>query len=713
MNRQCSFRSSPRQRTAKRFAALVVLVLLGFGSASAMAQEDEGCRQPLLQMADKNALGLRVVLERMSPAQQTKVMQWANCNDKTYGLVAVYETAIRTLSAGDKPESPPANVYISPSQTLKLISHEGGFARSELVARVGSVAQARTITSPLLSPPLGQKGWSDILVDLNAETHALQAQTALASKGLAEKPLEGKELASALLLTGAYIQHAKEKHPVFFNRLASSAETVDALGLLWRRAEQSLLKAKAQGLTADTAPIVKAAHGFAPAFKDLFGQAGLPAPEFQVALGDSAPQKPADTPVVKTDNKEQAGSPTPDNPAAQTHAKTPEVAKADTTPKAAPEDGGKKDTPKTDSADPKEAKADPKVEKKVEPKDKPKDKTKEDPKEDPKNAAKTPDAKNVQKTDVKKADAKEGTKEGTKEGDKDSKASDATAAGEDNTSLIVRLVLGALLLLAPWIWIGVLVLLKRRQKLEQYTRLANRSLAIGTLLLVFECLLVVLCFVFQILHWFASWNSLFLLFPLYFFAVMMLMFRRLDPNEELSSRRLMRKWAKWGGIVTGVVLVGNLVVLLIPGINYLSQFILPPSFAILALLGIIFLIKLWRTGNDNKDGATPEGGEEQSGEDTPNTPVTNTPVTDPPAMDAPSGDGLEELPQEVSAPLPPKPSAPEPPAATDAGDNSASEMSDEDLAKALEALEGGGGGGGSDEEVPDDRQELYKLLGGE
>lgn len=253
-------------------------------------------------------------------------------------------------------------------------------------------------------------------------------------------------------------------------------------------------------------------------------------------------------------------------------------------------------------------------------------------------------------------------------------------------------------------------------------RLANRSLAIATLLLVLTSLSLVFLTVIGSASSLLTWDGLFVLAPLYFFAVLLLMLRRLDQEERLASRQLMRKWARWGGLALAVIVVGNLIVLITA--SFLVQYVMPPSFALVGVLASVFLVKLWRTA-DQQALEPPKA---------PNAEAAPAPAT--PAPTKPKPEAAKPAPEPAKpAPEPTKPAlAPAPvaapaqatkPAVTPAPTPSAipddfadwedsppdeSGISDEDFARELEAL-----GGDEDEEpgaVPDDRAELYKLLGG-
>lgn len=163
-------------------------------------------------------------------------------------------------------------------------------------------------------------------------------------------------------------------------------------------------------------------------------------------------------------------------------------------------------------------------------------------------------------------------------------------------ALQLRLGLAGAAAVLPWAWLGLLALWRRKPQTQgRYVRLANRSVAVATLVLALEGLLLALTLRVGAYEKLAHWDALFLLVPLYAFAVWLLMLSRLDQGGQLVALRLLRSWGKWGGIALSALTVVNVGVWVFWG--PLFQFVAPPSVALVGILAAVFLVKLWRTGD--------------------------------------------------------------------------------------------------------------------
>jgi hypothetical protein len=163
-------------------------------------------------------------------------------------------------------------------------------------------------------------------------------------------------------------------------------------------------------------------------------------------------------------------------------------------------------------------------------------------------------------------------------------------------ALQLRLGLAGAAAVLPWAWLGLLALWRRKPQTQaRYVRLANRSVAVATLVLALEGLLLALTLRVGAYEKLARWDALFLLVPLYAFAVWLLMLSRFDQGGQLVALRLLRSWGKWGGIALSALTVVNVGVWVFWG--PLFQFVAPPSVALVGILAAVFLVKLWRTGD--------------------------------------------------------------------------------------------------------------------
>ncbi len=635
---------------------------------------ETGCKDALLTLADQSSLGLRTLLGKMNPEQVRNVLQWSDCDTPGKGLETVYEHAVREHDGQGLLGQAAAKLYISPSQTLEVSDPEGAFARRELVDRVRQIPEARGYATRVLGGTLGALTWRATLADLNAQTHSLEAQIALNEKGLSSKAGRDKDLAASLLVATSYVNHAKEKHPMVFTRLSASAASVDALGLLIRRAEETLLSARA--LAPETHTIMASVHGQEDTLRVLFKGAGVKMPVLHAKLT----QAPT-TPVVVIKTPEAPKVETPPQPGDDESIKLAAVPAKKEEPVKEP---AKVEEPvKTDLENPEPKKTDTPPAKKPE-SEKP---------ESEKPAGEKPV---VEKPETEKAEG-DGDKEPAK-----------VEEPEDELGFQIRLGVLITLLLVPWLWLGILVLLKRRKNKEKYLSLANRTLAVATLLLVIVSLVLTIFGVAGAMSSLASWDSLAFAFPLYWLLISLLMLRKLDTEDQLASLHLMRRWGKWGGLFLAVVIIANaIVVLMVP---LVAQYVMSPSFAVVGIVAIVFLIKLWRTGNIDPDAPPVElaAKDEQAPDPAPEAPPEPAPKPQTAPKPTPEPVTIEPSPvtaQEAST-VPDDFGAFEDTAASAAQD----ELSDEDFAAQLDAMETGEDAG--PEEVPEDRAELYRLLGG-
>ncbi len=691
-------KTSRHMTGSHRAAAALILTTATLIGGAAHAQAPD-CAAALTTMASERGVALKVVLDRLDPDQRATALGWADCTSRHLGLAAVTEQAVRALDAAPPPGRPGAlSLYISPSQSVFVSDPEGAFPRSEVISRVNALPEARAHAAVLLGPGAGQRSWAALMADLNAETHALSALSALKAAGLLDRA-DASELATVMLTAAAWLTHAQQKHPLVFERLAASSEAVDAFGLVWGRAQRTLLTAHA----ADAAPVnpfIKGLAAHEPALEALFKPSGLPAPDLKALFSAATATPPA-----------QAKAPDPPAQVAQ------------------------KDPPAQANANP--------------PANTPAEKVAKAP-QDP-----TKPADNAQAVE-KKAESPEAKE---KEGESD--AAKATKPGDAGQGLgladKIRLGVAAALLLVPWILIGIMAALKRRRS-PRYARFANRTLAVATLLMVFEALAVLLLMVTDSAGPLFSLDGLFLAFGPYFMTVAIVMTGRIDAEGQLASRQLIKKWSKWIGLAIGVIAVAN--VALVTTIFILTpHFIMIPSMLIVALIACVFLVKLWRTGDaplspdaQGASGAAPPAPDKPSKKPAPDEPPAQKPAqkADAPKEAAAKGaapkeaaasKGAAQTGAPVKDPGGQTPGLPESPAARvasldidappslpvfndesldlgddDGADNAASAMSDDDLAAALEKLGGAKGGDDKAEKKPSalsdaDRDALYKLLG--
>jgi hypothetical protein len=536
---------------------------------------------------------LGIALDSLSPDQKTAALGWADCQAGHHNLAQIFEVAVRSLDAS-KTVAGTGSYFLSPAQSVSVSEPAPPMARRLIITVLRGVPEAALLIEPSLRPPAGDQGWTALLADLNAETHSLQAWTSLNGKGLVkpDTSVARDELAAAMLATVAFLEVAKDTQPKTFDALASSATSVDAFALLWKRAEDALQASEGSKLGARDEAILTAVYAHTPAVRALFERAGRPAP--------SALTRPVAVGVAS-------------QPAAPTVAVAPAVSPSDAAVKAPPVGAG-------------------------------------------------------------------------------------PPAAQDLEPL--RLALVALMLITPWALVLALFLLRRR-RYATFVGFANRSLAIATLLVVVEALVlifVVSSFGSEVL---LTQDALYLLAAPYLFGVLLVTLGRLDKEGQLASRRIVVAWAKWGGAIVGVLVVVNITVAVFwPP---LALFAIPGSMALVGILASVFLVKLWRSGTQKIE-AKPESAKPQKPEG--------------PRSDgkAPESDKSAPSPAPIAAPLEARPKTVKnepPPVADDAEDvateapNSASAMSDDDLAAAFEAMDSGSSGSA---DVPEDRADLYKLL---
>ncbi len=633
---------TPHTKLPTLFCAALCLLLASPAAVHAQDAPADGCRDRLIQASDAKGLGLNILLEAIGPEAAAKAVATAQCDVPDLHLAAVVEAAVRAHDAGNKPGPGLHSLYLSPSQRVEIKVVDGGVPEEEILRAVVEVA-------PWWAPD-GSISWDALLRDINARTHLLEAQLATLDDATLVKRAPGAQMTVTLLSTALYIELAKEKHPAVWSRLTSSAAHIDALRLLWERAEAALAKLSARRPTPSAAMI--AAHQRIPAMKALYAAAAVKAPAYDASLS-TVGKTPAPSPdagsVAAAPDAGASARPTPDTPDAGA-VQTAVVA-------ASPDVGTKNPVP-----------AEPKT-------------------PDAAAAPSTPDAGVASTSGGDAATAKPHTE-----------IEEVTYTG--------WIILGVAVVV-PWLWIAVLWFLRRRKNPTAYLRLANRTLAVATLILVFECLGAAAVLRPSNLELLANRWALLLLWPIYLFAVFVVMLSRLDTQDQLAARKLMRKWGKWGGAVVIVLAVVNSIVLAFFGT--LASFFLFPSLGIVGLLGVTFLVKLWRTG----DQAGPAASEAQEGADDkdPKDPEPEAvqggkpePKPDPKPAAEPKG-----KPEPKSAPTPEPEMDLDPAEETVAADdNPASGMSDDDLIAALEAMDAGSA---SDQgEVPPDRAELYKLL---
>lgn len=305
-------------------------------------------------------------------------------------------------------------------------------------------------------------------------------------------------------------------------------------------------------------------------------------------------------------------------------------------------------------------------------------------------------------------------------------AATASAQGSDTSSLIdtldvlpgsvdlglVRVIAGAVLVALPWVWILGLGLLRRRRH-AAFVRAANRSLAVSTLFVVLEVLALVFVVSYLGAEVLLTPDALYLLGLPYLFGVLLVMLGVLDKGGELASRRLIATGTKWGLISTVALGLANAAVAIFwPAV---AVFAIPISIALLGVLGSVFLIRLWRSGDraavEGPAKPATEATSELTAEETSKlaTEATSEPATKERSKPARR---VAVVAEPVVAEAPPTarvepPQIRMPPEVIETK-NSASSLSDDQLAAAFEAMESGGQAA---EEVPEDREDLYALLG--
>jgi hypothetical protein len=205
-------------------------------------------------------------------------------------------------------------------------------------------------------------------------------------------------------------------------------------------------------------------------------------------------------------------------------------------------------------------------------------------------------------------------------------------------ALQLRLGLAGAAAVLPWAWLGLLALWRRKPQTQgRYVRLANRSVALATLVLALEGLLLALTLRVGAYEKLATWDALFLLVPLYAFAVWLLMLSRLDQGGQLVALRLLRSWGKWGGIALGALTVINVGVWVFWG--PLFQFVAPPSVALVGILAAVFLVKLWRTGDlAPAEQTDPNAGQAPNKAEPPKADPKQPTKAEPPKAEPPKAD---------------------------------------------------------------------------
>ncbi len=725
------------QRGVAAFAALCAALTLMV--AAPAAAQDDACTQKLSVLAENQAIPLKVVLNRLDDAQRSAALKWAECAAGDHmGLATVYEQAVRALDAKNVQDNA-HTFYLSPSQKVTVSDPEGAFARSEVTPVINTVPAARQHAMVVLGPPAGAGTWSSVLAELNAETHGLDAALALEKAGLlGDAPAaNANQLGTTLLITAAYIAQAEKDHAVAFKSLASSPESVDALGSLWKRAQDALVRSRGGKLGKDVNAIFKAIEAHTPAVGRLFKQAGIKAPEFaSVAApvaqkpveGDNKPaEQPVQAPKAEEKPAEQPAE-VKEQPAAANNAaadakpegegKPAEQPKAEEKPAVANnkpvEEPKAEEKPAEKPAEVKEqpAAADNKPVEQPKAEEKPAEQPakKDEPVQKAGDMGQNPD--DAKKPEAPKAQEPPKAAEG-----KDAGAAGATETAEEGltTSNKVRLGFGIFLLLLPWILLGVMAGAKRRRP-EFYHRLANRTLAISTLLLVLEALGVSVSLNFVAVNSFWAVDSVFLMFPIYMMVVVMLMLGKIDSEGELASRQLINKWGKWV-IVSILAVIGVAVGLALTILAPWAAMVFLSAGLIIAAIASVFMIKLWRTGDAPGATTVQKAAEDRQITDGDDAAEASAPTEGPkdPAPKAP-----EAKAPEAKAPSKPAPAAepdlvdldePAPAEQPAEDDNPAAGMSDDDLIKAFSGLSGGSDK--SSERKPlsdDDRSELDRLL---
>jgi hypothetical protein len=639
-------------RTLVTGATLLCLAMLLPGAALAQGAPADTCRDKLIQASDAKGLGLNTLLDAIGPKAAATALEKGQCAVADMGLAEVIEAAVRAHDSDLKPGPSLHSLYLSPSQRVEIKAVDGGVPEDEIFSVVVAAA-------PWWAPT-GDTSWDGLLRDINARTHHLEAQLAILDDATLARRAPGAQLSVSLLSTAVYIDLAKNKHPAVWSRLTSSPAHIDAVRLLWERAEAALAKLHARRPTPTA--VMAAAHARIPAMNALYAAAAVKAPVYTANLSA----------VSKQDDPPDAGS------AAAINA---DAAAATPTPVAAADAGAKS----TDAGAMKVAVTQPDA----------------GPTPAQPVVPTTPDGADAGTPDKATAPAKE----------------PHTEVQEDSYTGWIAL---GIALALPWLWMGVLWLLRRRKDQRAYLSLGNRTLAIATLILVFECLGAAAVLRPSNLELLANRWALLLLWPIYMFAVLIFMLARMDKDDRLAARKLMKKWGKWGGALLIVLAVVNSIVLAF--FSTIASFFLFPSLGIVGLLGVTFLVKLWRTGDLPEGAAGPaadgaEGGDAQPGDgpDEPSdNPAPKKPAPEKPAPEKPAPKAQSPPPEAAPATaaqaperelIEDAPAAPE----DDGADNPASAMSDDDLIAALEAMDAGSSSAG-DAEVPADRAELYKLL---
>ena len=675
-------------------ASAATILLSALAATPALAQEPP-CQAQLEQRYSDASADLSLILERLPEDKRGPVLGWADCEAPHYNLGRVTEEAVRALDQSRRTEDS-VTLFLSAAQTLQVTNPRGAFPRSELVPHISS-RPGRSVLESRLQPPLGDLSWAATLADLNAETHSMQAWASLSRAGLLKEGAAAKardELAGSLLMAATWLDYAQRERPPVFTALANDAAAVDAFGLLWTRAEAALEASKGLGLGTHDAEILKAAYAKLPAVKELFVRAGRQAPRFNTALA-SAPEP-----------KKDAAAPTDDDKANEAEAGAKKANKDDgeaNEDEAANKAGGdgepaaaqvRDETKKADEAKKADAKEGDSEEAQV----------KGDQGDDEKAAD---DGEDSEDAAAKKEDAKSGDEDAAEE-----------LMPWEGTAGKVRMGALGLGLLFPWILLLILFLRKRRER--PYVQLANRFVTFTTVLMIVETIVVLMVSFMSSLDVFWSIDGGFLLVPPYAFVVLLLMFRKLDPDGKITARRVVRNWAIGGTITLGLLVVANIIVpFAVP--QAMGVFALPITFVIIGLMACGFLLHLWMVSSRGEEGAE-EGGEQA-----------------PPAEEAAAKPDAPPAPDEAPAaprPTPPRPAPVEQapgaspaPAQPDAVSDEALEsgfaelegspekdassdyeMSDDDFFAGLAALEAGEDDGGGDA-PDDDRAELYKLLG--
>ena len=639
-------------------AAACLSVVLFAGAAVAQKGPDAACRDGLTKLSDDKGLGLGALLDSIGPERAAQALQRTQCDAPDMHVAEVVEEAVRAFTAVKSPGDGAVSLYLSPSQRVEIRAVEGGVPSAD-------VFEVVTAAAPWWAPDGTLGTWEEILTDMNARTHHLEAQLATLDDRALSLRAPGARLSATLLATAAYIELAQAKHPAVWTRLTGSTAQIDALRLLWERAEAAL--GQLQSRRPVPSPVMAAAHARIPVMTQFYRAASVRPPAYNQALGGSDGPPVGSVPAVAPD----AG---PAVVAGSATAVVGSVPAADAGPSAGPDAGAA-----ASGAVPQPIAEVPSA----------------PPASDVPSAPSAPEAAPAAPAATGDASTPEATQEGY-------------------GGWIALGVAAAV----PWLWMALLWGLSRRKNQLAYLRLGNRTIAVATLIVVFECLCAAAVLRPSNLELLANRWALGLLWPIYAFVVVTFMLSRLDRSDRLEARRLMRKWGKWGGGLVIILAVVNSIVLAF--FSPIATFFLFPSLGIVGLLGVTFLVKLWRTG-DQVQAAPVADGPEKAPEGVAVDPA------DPSPPAAPKGEAKPAAPKPTpakAAKASPAPSTPPAAAAPRAGseagpvddgidpvddgaDNPASAMSDDDLIAALEAMDKGAP---PDKDVPPDRAELYKLL---